>query len=150
MMWTPVVRSPCTRDACGPHTHSQLCSRGKHPSCRCCVLQGSGALVQLGRKLSVIIGEDNLEAVAELVSDYPYTSIGQLRYASGASNYLCTATLFSVQHVVTNAHCIYDRTAKTFNTGFTYAPGLKGMEAPFGYQKCVSRMYACSGVSASV
>jgi hypothetical protein len=69
---------------------------------------------------------------------YPHSAIGQLQYLEVASRnqYLCTGTLFSERHVLTNAHCIYDKVNHVYHSNWQFVPGLHGGLEPFGRVKC--------------
>ena len=84
------------------------------------------------RQLQVLLGKDNRREILDVV--YPHTAIGQLQFEDVAAGeeFLCTATLFTERHILTCAHCIYDRKHDTFNQNFFFVPGLQGDAAPFG------------------
>lgn len=90
------------------------------------------------RHLSGIIGKDNRVQVTDM--SYPHTAIGQLQYTEGANGgrYLCTGTLFTERHVLTCAHCIYDKETNEFNRDWHFVPGLHGNQRPFGSIACDS------------
>ena len=87
------------------------------------------------RTLTAIIGSDNRQQVEDM--GYPHSAIGQLRYveAGSGNNFLCTGTLFSERHVLTNAHCIYDKDNRRYHSKWQFVPGLKGSSEPFGRVK---------------
>lgn len=87
------------------------------------------------RRVHAIIGDDNRLPIDSSV--YPYTAIGQLRFteAGSGATYLCTGTLFSERHVITNAHCLYNKELQQFHSGWEFSPGLAGDVQPFGTVK---------------
>lgn len=72
--------------------------------------------------------------------DWPYRAAGKLFFLEGSDTYVCTASLIDRGLAVTAAHCVSEYGANKYFTGFTFIPGYRNGEAPFGVWK-VSKAY---------
>jgi V8-like Glu-specific endopeptidase len=80
------------------------------------------------------------------IKAYPYRAIGSVELGPKGSSKptgTCTGSLVGSRIVLTNGHCVWDKSAKQWNRIHAFIPGLKKNTAPFGrYQ--VQRIYVSS------
>ena len=63
---------------------------------------------------------------------YPYRASGKLFFIKDNATYLCSAALIEPGIAVTAAHCVTGYGKRTFYGSFTFIPGYRAGEAPFG------------------
>ncbi len=79
-----------------------------------------------------VIGQDERYQPGDMTR-YPISTLGQLLMTSnGGTNSMCSATLISPRHLLTAAHCVYDKNARSFQAKLQFVPGRDGKYIPYG------------------
>ena len=79
-----------------------------------------------------IIGRDERYKPGDM-SRYPISTRGQLLMTSAdGRNSMCSATLVSTNHLITAAHCVYDKNSRSFQDKLQFIPGRNGDYIPYG------------------
>jgi V8-like Glu-specific endopeptidase len=71
---------------------------------------------------------------------WPYRAAGKLFFLDGSDTYVCTASMIDRGLVVTAAHCAAEYGTKKYFAGWSFIPGYRKGEAPFGIWK-VAKAY---------
>jgi len=78
-----------------------------------------------------VLGQDDRYRVGDM-TEYPFRTIGYLLARYGEDFSSCTATLIGKQHILTAAHCVYDRNSSSFPQELMFYPAFDIDEQPFG------------------
>lgn len=79
-----------------------------------------------------VIGRDERYQPGDM-SQYPISTRGQLLMTStDGKTSMCSATLISTNHLLTAAHCVYDKNSRSFQDKLQFIPGRNGKYIPYG------------------